>query len=191
LPEPLRDRRIEQEWLLLQKLAAANPTIVEVVRRRRLADSEDFEVRLHQTDGIPLGGEPESRIHSHEVRLSFPRFYPTSPLEAYLGKPLVHPNIDPENGFVCLWTRHGTRETVVEALRRLQDVITWKSLNLDTEHLMQRDAEAWRTRTEERHPDLFPLPFTPIEEVLEFRREKEHFRPPGRVRKRLEPLTNK
>jgi len=191
LPESLRDRRIEQEWLLLGKLAATNPTIVEVVRRRRLADSEDFEVRLHQTDGIPVGGEVESRIHSHEVRLSFPRFYPTSPLEAYLGKPLVHPNIDPENGFVCLWTRHGTRETVVEALRRLQEVISWKSFNLGTEHLMQRDAAAWRDGMEENQPGLFPLPFAAIEEVLEFRREKDRFRPPGRVRKRLEPLTQK
>lgn len=191
MPESLRDRRIEQEWLLLGKLAAANPTIVEIVGRRRLADSEDFEVRLHQTDGIPFGAEVESRIHSHEVRLSFPRFYPTSPLEAYLGKPLIHPNIDPENGFVCLWTRHGTRETVVEALRRLQEVISWKSLNLDTDHLMQRDAAAWRDRLVQEEPDLFPLPFTPIEELKEFRLEKERFRPPGRVRKRLEPLTEK
>ena len=189
MPESLRERRIEQEWLLLGKLAAANPEVVEVVGRRHLADSEDFEVRLHETDGIPVGGEVESRIHSHDVRLSFPRFYPTSPLEAYLGKPLVHSNIDPENGFVCLWTRHGTRETVVEALRRLQDVISWKSFNLDTEHIMQRDAEAWRAQIEESQPGLFPLPFTPIEEVLEFRREKERFRPPGRARKRLEPLT--
>lgn len=191
MPESLRDRRIEQEWLLLGKLAAANPAIVEVVRRRRLADSEDFAVRLHETDGVPLGGEVKSRIHSHEVRLSFPRFYPTSPLEAYLGTPVIHPNVDPENGFVCLWTRHGTRETVVEALRRLQEVIAWKSFNLDTEHLMQRDALRWRARMEQARRDLFPLPFTPIEELLEFRREKDRFRPPGGGRKRLEALTEK
>jgi hypothetical protein len=99
---------------------------------------------------------------------------------------LVHPNIDLETGFVCLWTRHGTRETVVEALRRLQEVIAWTSFNRDTEHLMQRDAEAWRTRIEERHPDLFPLPYMPIEELLEFRLEKERFRLPTKPRQRLE-----
>jgi len=70
-------------------------------------------------------------------------------------------------------------------------VISWKSFNLGTEHLMQRDAAAWRDGMEENQPGLFPLPFAAIEEVLEFRREKDRFRPPGRVRKRLEPLTQK
>ncbi len=188
MPASLRDRRIEQEWLLLNELATTNPDLLEVLRRRKLADSEDFAVRLNETEGI-LAGEPaDMRIRVHHVRLSFPRFYPTSPLEAYLSQPVKHPNVDPRNGFVCLWTRHGTGETVVEALRRLQEVIAWKRMNLDSDHLMQPETIDWHATAIEEEPNLFPLAYEPIQELKDFRLEKERFRPPRAPRKRLEPL---
>lgn len=183
----LRERRIEQEWLLLQELAAANPGLLEILDRRKLADSEDFQLLLHETEGIPAQ-DSGTRVRSHQVRLSFPRFYPAAPLEAYLTQPVKHPNVDPRNGFVCLWTKHAGRETVVEALRRLQEVIVWKRMNLDNDHLMQPEAVAWHADIAQRQPTLFPLPCTPLKELPGFRLEKDHFQQPGRPRKRLEPL---
>jgi ubiquitin-protein ligase len=187
LSASLRERRIEQEWLLLQELAAANPGLLEVLDRRKLADSEDFQLLLHETEGIPAE-DSSTRVRSHQVRLSFPRFYPAAPLEAYLAQPVKHPNVDPRNGFVCLWTKHAGRETVVEALRRLQEVIVWKRMNLDNDHLMQPAAVAWHADITRRQPTLFPLPYTPLKELPGFRLEKDRFQPPGRPRKRLEPL---
>ena len=188
MPTSLRDRRIEQEWRLLNHLAEANQDLVAVVRRRTFADSEDFQLLLHETEGIATGEPRDTRIRSHQVRLSFPRFYPTAPIEAYLAQPVKHPNVDPRNGFVCLWTKHGGRETVVEALRRLQEVIVWKRMNLDNDHLMQPEAVEWHTAIARRQPAFFPLPYTPLRELKNFRLEKDRFQPPSRRRKRLEPL---
>jgi len=188
LPSSLRDRRIEQEWLLLNELAAANRGLVEVLHRRKLADSEDFGVRLHNTEGILADDETDTRVSSHNVRLSFPRFYPAAPLEAYLSHPVRHPNVDPRNGFVCLWTKYGVRETVVEALSRLQEMITWQRMNLDVEHVMQPEAVDWHSAARKNGSDLFPFSCQPIQELHDFRLEKERFRPQGRIRRRLEPF---
>jgi hypothetical protein len=88
------------------------------------------------TDGLQL-------VEEHEAELRFPRFFPSVPIEAYLRRPVFHPNVDPVNGFVCLWDRFSPGDTVVTAVRHLQRIVAWRMLNLWADHVMQPEAAAW------------------------------------------------
>ena len=105
----LRQRRIENEWELLQELAQDNPALLSEIRR----DHEDFLLKLSQTNA-PVHTEENIELRSeHDVRISFPRFFPTMPIEAYVARPVFHPNVHPDTGFVCLWGRFSLHDTVV------------------------------------------------------------------------------
>ncbi len=137
----MRARRIENEWSLLARLAEYNPGIVEVVRREVLPDADVFHVVLHRTSALAL--EPPHALlesASHTVRFRYPSYYPSVPIEAFLATPVFHPNIHPENGFVCLWDRFSAGDTILEALGQLQRVITWALWNDMADHVMQPDA---------------------------------------------------
>lgn len=182
----LYERRVEEEWKLLQKLAERNPGVVEVVGRRRLADGDLFEVALHQTAGIVAwrGTEPVLEM-SHRVLLRFPRFFPAVPIEATVAPPVFHPNVDPRSGFVCLWTRTSAGDTVMEALRRLQRIVAWAAVNNAAEHVMQPEAVRWGQEQGERAR----REFTPLVEAAEFKLERDYRELEETPRRRrLEPL---
>jgi ubiquitin-protein ligase len=139
----VRARRIQSEWKLLQELEAQNPRGLEVLERGVGPLGEFFRIRLYQTaspikatDGIKLK-------ESHQIEFSFPRFFPAVPIEAILQVPVFHPNVDPDNGFVCLWTRTSPGDTIIEATIRIQLVIAWDLVNLAPDHVMQPDAVDW------------------------------------------------
>jgi ubiquitin-protein ligase len=137
----LRARRLENEWKLLAQLAEHNPGILEVVRRETLPDADVFHVVLHRTSVLSLI-EPRTLMQfaSHEVAFRFPSYYPSVPIEAFLVKPVFHPNVHPENGFVCLWDKFSSGDTIVEAIVKLQKVITWELWNGRDNHVMQPEA---------------------------------------------------
>jgi ubiquitin-protein ligase len=80
---------------------------------------------------------------NHLVTLSFPRYYPAVPSEVFLAKPIFHPNVDPVNGFVCLWEKHRVANTVRNTLAKLAAVLAWRLMNTAAPHLMQLDALTW------------------------------------------------
>jgi ubiquitin-protein ligase len=178
----LYERRVAEEWKLLQKLAEQNPGVLEVAARRRLSDGEQFEVTLHQTSGIVGWRGTEAVLErSHRAVFRFPRFFPAVPLEATLARVVFHPNVDPRSGFVCLWTRTSPGDTVLEAVRRLQRIIAWAAVNCDAEHVMQPQAVEWARERKDRTP----LDFTPLVELEEFKRDRDYAAPRER-RPRLE-----
>jgi hypothetical protein len=182
----IRARRLEQEWRLLQEFAGANAGLLEVLGRRTAFPTEEFEVRLHLSPAITDPNRPDLGVLTvHDIRLSFPRFFPTMPIEAYLKQPVFHPNVDPANGFVCLWTRNSLRDHVMEAIRRLQQVIGWKLVNREADHVMQPAALAWLN---EQAPERQPLAFTPLRELERFRLEKEQVCSRRSFRRRLAPV---
>lgn len=122
----LRARRLQSERALIERLVHDNPT--------QLYDLEWADEQCCLTLRI---GET-----AHRARLHFPRFFPSVPIEAFLAEPVAHPNVDPRNGFVCLWTRLSVSHTVIEAVRRLRLILAWRMFNLDEDHVMQpRQAE--------------------------------------------------
>ena len=139
----VRTRRIENEWKILAVLAAHNPGIVEVIGRETHPDADVFHAILHQTSAVSPGEPPLlMQAASHPVAFSFPAFYPGVPIEAFLVDSVLHPNIHPENGFVCLWDRFSRGDTVVEAIVKLQKIITWELSNDRAEHVMQPEARS-------------------------------------------------
>lgn len=138
-PQLLSDPRItrlQSEWDLLLKLVERNPARLTAPRRR---DTEIF-VTLLATPAQPLGNSQTHPQSEHRLRVVFPRFYPAMPLEAYLEVPMLHPNIHPENGFICLWDRHRPTNTIEHALHKTVAILGWRLLNREAMHIMQPEA---------------------------------------------------
>jgi ubiquitin-protein ligase len=137
----VRARRLDNEWKLLAQLVEHNPGVLEPIRRETLPDADVFHVILHRTSALALGDPPRlMEFASHTVAFRYLSFYPSVPIEAFLATPVFHPNVHPENGFVCLWDRFSPGDTIVEAVRKLQQVITWQLWNGRAEHVMQPEA---------------------------------------------------
>ncbi len=185
LTDDLRARRLHQEWRLIEELARANSAIVEVVGRRSEARTDEFMIWLHQTPAIVDPGSGRERC-SHRVTFRFPRFYPLAPIEVYLTEPVFHPNIDAQNGFVCLWTRSSAGDTVMEAVRRLQQILSGQLFNLAADHLMQPEAGKWYEQSRTLPDSPLPLPFTAVQEIASFRLETSYRRRAKSRRRRLE-----
>ncbi|MEJ5367181.1 MAG: hypothetical protein WHT08_02610 [Bryobacteraceae bacterium] len=163
--ERIRERRIRNEWDWLRRVAECNPEDILP------GATPEEPVLLPRTPFYSPGGAPSQGI---AVRFRFPEYYPSVPLEAYLDRPVLHPNVHPENGFVCLWdTRHeGT--SLVEAVLQLQRVVTWHLCNRSADHLMQPEAG-----------DLPPLDYRPLTVPPNYYLERTAASLPGPRRKRL------
>jgi hypothetical protein len=100
-------------------------------------------ILLHDTSGLVEIDGRKTMVSSHGAEIRFPRFFPYVPMEATLQRPVFHPNVDPNNGFVCLWSRFFVGDTVVTALQQLQKVIAWELINQDPRHVIQPAAVEW------------------------------------------------
>jgi hypothetical protein len=139
----VRDRRIENEWALLCNAQRRYPTLLEVLGKHSGPDGDSFAILLHDTSGLVEIDGQKTLVSSHEAEIRFPRFFPYVPMEATLLRPVFHPNVDPINGFVCLWSRFAVGDTVVTALLQLQKVIVWELINQDPRHVIQPTAVEW------------------------------------------------
>jgi hypothetical protein len=129
---------MDAELELLEKLAAANPRVLARIERRE----DEYCVELMESpawmDSAWMGSEERRRIaHEHTLRYVFPRYYPSLPLEAYVAQPVLHPNVDPANGFVCLWRSYRAAQTIVDAVLITRAVLSWNAVNDEPEHRMQ------------------------------------------------------
>ena len=161
MAERTRERRIRNEAALLRQMAALNPERLQIVA---LTDDE-FRMTLHTA---AHGGEV------HSLKLVFAPYFPAVPIEAYLDVPVRHPNVHPVTGFICLWDKHSTGDTVIEALRQTQRVLSGELRNAAADHLMQPDSL-----------DIQPLVYGPLRlpEGYLLQREARGF--PGPRRQRL------
>jgi ubiquitin-protein ligase len=180
----LHQRRVEHEWRLLQLLAATNSSVLEILNREQGPASERFHLILHKTCALIKQDSYLNSLDTHTVALHFPEFFPSVPIEASLAIPVFHPNIHPENGFVCLWDRFSSGDTVAEAVLQLQRVITWRLVNEESDHLLQPEAIQWY-REPQRGVQL-PLDCQPLVMPEEFQKERTAgFRQPKNFRHRL------
>ncbi len=161
MAEPLRERRIRNEAEMLRQLADLNPESLQVLEMT----ADQFRMRF----STPAHGSPQ-----HTLTFVFAPYYPAVPIEAYLESPVRHPNVHPENGFICLWDKHSAGDTVVEALRQTQRVLSGELWNAQADHLMQPEAI-----------DVVPLPYEPIRLPEEYLLEREQRGFPGVKRMRL------
>lgn len=129
--ERIRERRIRNEWAWLRRTAQADPAALAV------AGDPDEPVLLPETPCYALDGTTRKGV---AARFTFPEYYPSVPLEAWLAEPVLHPNVHPETGFVCLWDTRQEGTSLVEAVLQLQRVVTWHLFNFSADHLMQPDA---------------------------------------------------
>lgn len=130
------ERRLQAEWDLLQQLAQLNP--------ERLVDisSEDrtFRLILLDTPARLLGSPNGELISSHNVRATYPAFFPSTPLELYVDQAFFHPNVHPITGFVCVWDRHRIENTIEAALHKLVAMMSGRLYNREASHVMQPEA---------------------------------------------------
>ncbi len=79
----------------------------------------------------------------HTVRLSFPRYFPAMPIEAFVEEPVFHPNAHPDTGFLCLWSIHRVAHNALNSIARVVAVLAWQLFNRQPEHVMQPSALGW------------------------------------------------
>jgi ubiquitin-protein ligase len=159
----MRTRRIDNEWLLLEALSYANPGRLQLKRH-----PDAFALDIANVPALiappPDPACPDAFIQrSHSLRIIFPRYYPSMPSEVYLDRRVFHPNVHPDTGFVCLWTRHRILTTLEHSLAQLQRVLSWTLLNPDPEHVMQPEALRWYQQSRAHSSLSLPIiPFIPI-----------------------------
>src|SRR5262249_23272560 len=90
----LRQQRMENEWTLLQRMAEANPSLLVIQERR----PDEFLLTMHETSAVGRRNDDIQTFSDHQLRLAFSRFFPTVPIEAYLLRPVFHPNVHPDTG---------------------------------------------------------------------------------------------
>jgi len=132
----LRDRRLRKEWEQLQALAAANPDILAAVERV----PGEFHVTFANSPAWACEAGKTYVRAEHVLRYVFPRYYPTLPLDAYFVKPVFHPNVDQENGFVCLWHEYRPGLTIIDAIHITRSIMAHRCVNQDPAHCMQPGA---------------------------------------------------
>jgi ubiquitin-protein ligase len=153
-------RRLSFEQGCLQILMAEYPDKVHEIS---CIDDRKFLVSvsgMHALSGKPGEDWQTYVVESHVITISFPRYYPAVPSEVFLEKPIFHPNVDPVNGFVCLWDNHRVTNTVRTALAKLASVLAWRLVNTTVPHIMQPDALAWYQSSDKVRASL-PLTKSP------------------------------
>lgn len=156
----LYDRRLRGEWELLDQLRRCNPGLLTAASRSADCLVEDIRFVL---SGTPATMRDESGVRietSHRLRIRYPRFFPAVPLEAYVPQGIFHPNVDPQSGFICLWSSHSPSNSIIHAILILRQVLSWHLMNDGASHLMQADALAW-FRSEARHLSV-PFAIDPL-----------------------------
>jgi len=177
------ERRVEQEWRLLQALVESSPTIVGPAKKEATENGSSFDFDLHGTEAIIKVFDGFQIRSDHKVSLHFPAFFPSIPIEASLAQPVFHPNIHPATGFVCLWGKFSSRDTVIEAVAQLQRIVTWQLLNRESEHIMQPAALVWFD--DPARPVSLPLRFQPISVPRALLLQRKYRNPPENLRRRL------
>ena len=175
MAESLRERRIRNEASMLAELAALNPERLQVLS----AGADEFRVELKTPAyRTRVGDKPASLFQPDDwalsLRIVFAPYYPAVPIEVYVQPSVWHPNVHPVSGFICLWDKHSSGDTVIEALRQTQRVLSGQLVNEEADHRMQAGRE-----------DLKALEFEPLRlpEGYLFERETRGFT--GARRKRL------
>lgn len=129
----LRDRRMEEEWQLLEELACANPRVFAEISR----SSGEFRVALKESPAWVREGSEMRIENEHAVRYAYPRYYPALPIDGYFARPVVHVNVDPVTGFVCLWDRYRPSQTIVDAILITRSIMACRTANWNPAHRMQ------------------------------------------------------
>lgn len=139
----VRENRIAGEWQLLQELAILNPDRIQELEQQERGSIQLTLFRSPALKEKPEAGQLPTIVDLHRIKIEFPRYYPSVPCEVFLSRPVFHPNIDPANGFVCLWDQHRVANTVETAIVKLTAVLAWELLNGDAPHIMQPTALDW------------------------------------------------
>jgi Ubiquitin-conjugating enzyme len=132
----LRDRRMDEEWQMLEAIAHVNrPTFVAITRAR-----DEFHIIMRDSPAwVNVRGRQRVETE-HALRYVYPRYYPSLPLEGYFVRSILHVNVDPKTGFVCLWKDYRPAQTIVDAILVTRAIMSGKAANFDAAHRMQHDA---------------------------------------------------
>ena len=127
------ERRLSAEWALLLALVERNPDRLH----HPVARDTRFFVTLIGPEVLTTHESAGPLIASHDIRIDYPVHFPAVPMELYLHTPVLHPNVHPDTGFVCLWDRHRMSNTVEQALHKTVAMLNGSLHNPDTLHVMQ------------------------------------------------------
>lgn len=136
-------RRVEAEWADFNSLVSLNIARFGDIGRRQSGIEVDFVFDLLKTPSFVRSSQQPAAlevIETHSVKIRFPRFFPAVPMEVRVLSFPVHPNIDPLNGYICLWAEHHPLNTVGDSLWLLEGMLTWRICNEEDAPNLQPEA---------------------------------------------------
>ncbi len=175
----IRERRVESEWHTLLKIVSHNVGVVTVLGRNSIAGVDRFQIELRRSGGLLRVNGVPAEVDTYGAAIEFPDFFPAVPMQVFLPRPLLHPNVQPVTGFVCLWDQTSPGDSVIEALQRLQLIASWKMFNDSPDHLMQPEAFDLYPSRQALHIERIRLP----EHLLDVRSSRTAI--PSQMRRRL------
>ena len=131
----VRNRRMDAEWKLLEALVDANRSVFASIVRVQ----DEFRIVMRESPAWVSRESGQQVETEHSLRYVYPRYYPSLPLEGYFVCPILHVNVDPVTGFVCLWKNYRPGQTIVDAILITRAIMARKTANWDTAHRMQQD----------------------------------------------------
>jgi ubiquitin-protein ligase len=187
------ERRIQTEWRLLQEMAQLNPDRISDFSAR----DATFYISLRHTPSPVLGAFDGAhtprfdRVTEHRIRVEYPAFFPSLPMEVYLKTPVAHPNIHPESGFICLWQKHLVSNSIEHVLHKTAAMLGWALKSDDATHVMQPKAFAYaRLHGSEVEMTLHADPLVSVQHLPDVRLE-DSLRNVSPSRRRLSVLSSR
>jgi ubiquitin-protein ligase len=132
----LRNRRMDTEWQMFETLANANKATFASITRAQ----DEFHILMRESPAWVGAGNERHIETEHALRYVYPRYYPSLPLEGYFVRPILHVNVDPETGFVCLWKDCRPAQTIIDAILITRTIMACKTANFEPGHRMQHNA---------------------------------------------------
>jgi hypothetical protein len=131
----VRNRRMDAEWKLLEALVNANRSVfVSIVRL-----PDEFRIAMRESPAWVSRESGRQVETEHCLRYVYPRYYPSLPLEGYFVRPILHVNVNPVTGFVCLWRSYRPGQMIVDAILITRAIMACKAANWDAVHRMQQN----------------------------------------------------
>lgn len=104
-----------------------------------VAEDHMFRFMLHKAP-VASAIPDHHRVSTHAVRILYPSYFPAAPLEVYMDRAFLHPNVHPLTGFVCVWDQHRVSNTIEHAIHKLVAMMSGHLYNRDPLHVMQPNA---------------------------------------------------
>lgn len=160
-----RQDRLRADYAKLQELQSASPIVAILQTFGDPPESYVISIKCRGITRLDLNGTPQY-CADHRLKIDLPPTYPRNIPSLRMLTPVWHPNIDLEQGWICLGHEgengYAPSMSLSDLVIRIIQIIRYE--NYSREYFLNENAFNWA----KQNPSLFPLDDSPIlEEQVE------------------------